>query len=290
MAGLGEVTQCAAHLLERRRLLLEHHHVAEGEPFHIGTRPAAVLPEREQLRHVGDREAEIAWVLPLFAAADRGRLPEPELVELEVALVPMAAGREVVEDYGSTGLSLRRHPVAFLRKDLRRRGMIDCAELATARDGRRVVVRGMVLVRQKPGSAKGMMFITVEDETGVANLVIWPSLFERQRRLVLLAGMIACRGRVQREGGVVHVVADELLDLSDLLRSVRPRRRLPDAARPGGRGKARRQPGPAGPRWAGQPARPRHLHPGPQARVRHQGADTGLQVRVKARSEQRHRR
>ena len=86
--------------------------------------------------------------------------------------------------------------------------------------GRRVVVPGIVLVRQKPGSAKGVMFITVEDETGVANLVLWPDRYAAQRRLVLSASMLACHGRVQREGEVVHVVADRLEDLSDLLRGV----------------------------------------------------------------------
>ncbi len=79
---------------------------------------------------------------------------------------------------------------------------------------------GIVLVRQKPGSAQGVMFITIEDETGIANLIVWPSVFERQRRLVLCAGMIACHGRVQREGEVIHVVTDRLEDLSDLLRGV----------------------------------------------------------------------
>ncbi len=132
----------------------------------------------------------------------------------------MRAGAEVVEDYRSVGLSLRRHPVAFLRPALAARRMIACADLAHARDGRRVAVPGIVLVRQKPGSAKGIMFITVEDETGVANLVLWPDRFAAQRRLVLSATMLACHGRVQREGAVVHVVADRLEDLSDLLRSV----------------------------------------------------------------------
>ena len=94
-------------------------------------------------------------------------------------LPPLPAGGEVVQDYRSTGLSLRGHPVAFLRDELRRRGMAACADLAHARDGRRLVAPGLVLVRQKPGSAKGVMFITVEDETGVANPVVWPSLFER---------------------------------------------------------------------------------------------------------------
>ena len=83
-----------------------------------------------------------------------------------------------------------------------------------ARDGKWLTTAGLVLVRQKPGSAKGVMFITIEDETGVANLVIWPSLYERQRRVILAAGMIAVQGRVQREGDVVHLVAHHLTDLS----------------------------------------------------------------------------
>jgi error-prone DNA polymerase len=171
--------------------------------------------------------------MPLFA-------PAPEAAEPAVALTPMTAGREVVEDYTSTGLSLRRHPVAFLRDELRGRGMATCADLARARAGRRLTVPGIGLVRQKPGSARGVMFITLEDETGVANLVVWPSLFEQQRRLVLSAGMIACHGRVQREGEVVHLVAERLEDLSALLRSVGEREefRLPhgrgDEARTGG--------------------------------------------------------
>ncbi len=158
--------------------------------------------------------------LPLFAAADAERRPQPELVEPPVVLLPMKDGRAVVEDYRSVGLSLRRHPVSFLRETLRARRMVTCAELTHIRDGRRVVVPGVVLVRQKPGSAKGVMFITVEDETGVANLILWQDRFAAQRRLVLSAGMIACHGKVQREGEVVHVVTDRLEDLSDLLRSV----------------------------------------------------------------------
>ena len=157
--------------------------------------------------------------LPLFAAADDA----PEATEPPVVLIPMRPGREVVEDYGSVGLTLRRHPIAFLREELARRGMVTSAELPGLRTGRRVVVPGLVLVRQKPGSAKGVMFITTEDETGIANLIIWPSLFEHQRRLILTASMIACHGRVQTESGVTHVVADRLEDLSGLLRSVSER-------------------------------------------------------------------
>ena len=91
----------------------------------------------------------------------------------------MAEGREVVEDYGHIGLTLRRHPVSFLREELQGRGVISCAQAERLRDGRRCQVAGLVLVRQKPGSAKGVMFITIEDETGIANLVVWPQLFEK---------------------------------------------------------------------------------------------------------------
>lgn len=158
--------------------------------------------------------------LPLFAAADRGQRPRPEVVEQPVTLNPMTEGREVVEDYASIGLSLRRHPVAFLRPALRARGITPCAALETTRDGKRLEVAGIVLVRQRPGSAKGVMFITIEDETGIANVIVWPSVFEKQRRLVLSAGMISCRGRLQREGAVIHIVTEQLNDMSDLLRSV----------------------------------------------------------------------
>ena len=192
--------------------------------------PAALerLAEADAFRGMGLDRRQALWqvralsgaVLPLFAAADAGRRPRPEIVEAPVQLQPAPGGREVVEDYTSTGLSLRRHPVAFLRGDLRRRGMVACADLLHLRDGRRVVVPGLVLVRQKPGSAKGVMFITIEDETGVANLILWPDRYAAQRRLVLSAAMLACHGRVQREGEVVHVITEWLEDLTDLLRSV----------------------------------------------------------------------
>ena len=159
-------------------------------------------------------------VLPLFAAADTERMPQAELVEPPVTIVPMTDGREVVEDYTHVGLTLRQHPVTFLRGELRDRGIIPCADLLAAQDGRRVTVAGLVLVRQRPGTATGVIFITLEDETGIANLVIWSSLFEQQRAVVLSASMLECRGRVQREGDVIHVVAEQLSDLTPLLRTV----------------------------------------------------------------------
>jgi error-prone DNA polymerase len=150
--------------------------------------------------------------LPLFAAA--------EAREPAVTLAPMTEGRAVVEDYQSTGLSLRRHPVVFLRDTLADRGILPCSGLEATRDGRRVVVAGLVLVRQRPGSSKGVIFMTIEDETGIANLIVWPAVFEKQRRLVMSASMVACHGRVQQAEGVTHVIVESLEDLFGLLRSV----------------------------------------------------------------------
>ena len=184
------------------------------------------LAEADAFRTLGVDRRQALWqvrglacgVLPLFAASAAHALPEA--AESVVPLRAMQDGAEVVEDYRAVGLSLRAHPVHFLRSGLAARGMITCAALRQCRGGRRVVVAGIVLVRQKPGSAKGVLFITLEDETGVANLVLWPDRFEAQRRLVLSATMIACHGRVQREGEVIHVVADRLEDLSPELRGV----------------------------------------------------------------------
>jgi error-prone DNA polymerase len=164
--------------------------------------------------------------LPLFAAADeRDNQIRPEGHEPHVELTPMTEGREVVEDYRSKGLTLRQHPMFFLREELRQQRIHRCSAIRMMRDGRRLTVAGMVLVRQKPGSAKGVMFMTIEDETDVANLVVWPSLFEKQRWLILSSGMIGCRGRLQREGGVTHIIAEHLTDLSHLMRSVGDRDR-----------------------------------------------------------------
>ena len=130
--------------------------------------------------------------LPLLEYAERREEP--------VSLVPLTAGREVVEDYRATQLSLRQHPLFFLRDELARRRMVRCADLKKVKDGRRVEVAGIILVRQKPGSAKGVLFITIEDETGVANIILWPDRFEAQRTVVMSSAMISVTGVVQRDG------------------------------------------------------------------------------------------
>ena len=188
--------------------------LAEADAF----RPSMGLARREALWAIKALRDE---PLPLFAAAAaRDAEPLAEQDEPVVVLRPMTAGSEVVEDYGHVGLTLRQHPLSFLRTDLSRRRILTCAEAVASRDRPWVDVAGLVLVRQRPGSAKGVMFITLEDETAVANLVVWTQVFEKYRRIVLGAGMIGVRGRVQREGEVVHIVAHHLTDLSAELASV----------------------------------------------------------------------
>jgi error-prone DNA polymerase len=159
--------------------------------------------------------------LPLFAAADRAAETfSAEGNEPEVSLRPLTDGREVIEDYRSLQLSLRAHPLTFLREELTRRGITRCADLLTIRDGRHVEVAGIILVRQKPGSAKGVLFITIEDETGVANGILWPDRFEAQRRTVMSASMIGMKGQVQKEGEVIHVICSKIIDYGPLLHRV----------------------------------------------------------------------
>ena len=189
-------------------------HIAEADGF----LPALGIARRDALWAI---KALRDGPLPLFAAAaasaDRAA---PEIDEPAVALRPMKGGGEVVEDYRHFGLSLRSHPVAFLRADLRLQKVQSCAEAMQARDGKWLDTAGIVLVRQRPGSAKGVMFITIEDETGIANLVVWTDVFEKHRRVVLSAGMVRVYGLAQREGEVVHLIAHRLTDLSAALASV----------------------------------------------------------------------
>ena len=211
--------------------------------------------------------------LPLFAAADeRANQLQPEASEPEVVLAAMGEGSQVVEDYRASGLSLRAHPLAFLREELNQRKMITCEALQQIKDGRWVNLAGLVLVRQKPGSAKGVMFITLEDETDVVNLVVWTKVFEANRRIVFGASMMGVRGQVQREGEVIHVIAQRLDDLSPLLASVGTRQDVADVYRVSRADVVKHGQGPD-PRDAAGQGRSRYLHTGFSAWFRdHTGA------------------
>lgn len=187
-------------------------HLAEADAM----RPSLGLARREALWAI---KAFSDTPLPLFAAvAKAGSLVEQ--LEPEVSLRPMTAGSEVVQDYGHVGLTLRDHPLSFLRNDLSRKGILTCQDAFSRHDRAKVTVAGMVLVRQRPGSAKGVIFMTIEDETGVANLVVWKKIFEKYRPTVLGAAMVGARGYIQREGEVVHLVVQHIDDLSRQLASV----------------------------------------------------------------------
>lgn len=155
--------------------------------------------------------------LPLFAAAGEAERGE----EPEVALPDMPIGEEVVEDYSWLRLSLKRHPLDLLRGAMDALGAMPSARVMETPTDARVTVAGLVLVRQRPGSAKGVIFITVEDETGVANIIVWRKTFEKFRRIVLTARLLRVTGRLQREGIVAHVVAETLEDLSPHLDALR---------------------------------------------------------------------
>ncbi|ALE16316.1 DNA polymerase III alpha subunit [Altererythrobacter epoxidivorans] len=147
--------------------------------------------------------------LPLFkAAAERDEGAEKS----RTALPHMPLSEEVVADYQTTRLSLKAHPMAFLRASLAERGFVRACDLRARKFRSMVNVAGVVLIRQRPGSAKGVCFITLEDETGVVNLVVWPDLKEKQRRVVMGARLMEVRGRVEYDDEVIHVIAHHMTD------------------------------------------------------------------------------
>ena len=138
-------------------------------------------------------------------------------LEPKVALPAALLGEQVVDDYVSLRLSLRKHPLALLRPRLDTGSVMLASGLATAPLDRSISVCGLVLVRQRPGTASGVVFATLEDETGIANIVIWPHVFEKHRRIVMTSRLLLVKGRLQREKEVIHLVADRLQDLSGWL-------------------------------------------------------------------------
>jgi error-prone DNA polymerase len=188
------------------------------------------LAEADAFRSTGLDRRRALWALkalgepplPLFAAAEDA--PTGSREAYAMALLPeMPLGEHVVEDYASLSLTLKRHPLAFLRQELAREGLVTAAELAHLPVDRRLSIAGVVLIRQRPGSANGVVFITIEDETGIANLIVWPQILERFRRAALGATLLRCTGKLQREESVIHVVADRLDDLTLRLNTLRDR-------------------------------------------------------------------
>ena len=164
-----------------------------------------------------------AGELPLFAAAAARELG----VEADSALPAMSDAEHVVADYQLTRLSLKAHPMAFLREELAGEGIASCAEATAVAGGRRVRCAGIVLVRQRPGNGNAI-FITIEDETGIANIVLWASRFERYRREVMAARLMLVEAEVQRSPeGVVHLMASRIIDRTAMLDTLTERGETP---------------------------------------------------------------
>jgi len=188
-----------------------------------GLSPAALetLARADAMGSMGLKRREALWAvrglpnapLPLFAAMGA----EERGAETQVILPEMPLGAEVIEDYAALHLSLKCHPVALLRDAFEEDGAVPAARLAEIPHGSRTKTAGLVLVRQRPGSAKGVIFMTLEDETGVANVIVWPKTYERFRRIVLASRLLMVSGTLQREGLVIHVVAENLIDCSERL-------------------------------------------------------------------------
>lgn len=182
----------------------------------------SLIPARRAaLWHVATRQAPAPLAAPRATA-------QPDLPL-------MSMGEEVVADYRSIGLSLRAHPCALLRGKLQAVGAVTCAAAAQARDSAKLRLGGVVIVRQRPGTAKGTVFITIEDETGIANLIVWPALVESLRQKILGATLLIAEGRLQRsEEGVTHVTVERLADRSSWLTGLDgPNAVAPPGRRPG---------------------------------------------------------
>jgi error-prone DNA polymerase len=185
----------------------------------VGTPALETLARADAFGSLGLGRRQALWAvrglgpppLPLFAAAGVAETGG----EAPVALPAMAPGEQVLDDYRALRLSLKTHPLALLRGGLH--GFVPCRALQRLAHGHPAKVAGLVVTRQRPGSAKGVIFITLEDESGIANLIVWPKVFEEFRKPTLGASLLGIEGTVQRQGLVIHVVCRKLVDLTPRL-------------------------------------------------------------------------
>jgi len=176
----------------------------------------ARLARADALATLAGHRREALWSTLAVDAATRLAMPAG-LEQAKPGLEAPTEGEEVAGDYASVGLTLRRHPLAILRDKLRKRGLRTAEEVANSRHGQWIRTSGIVTCRQRPATASGVLFVTLEDETGYVNLVVWNDLVERNRRQILGSRLLAVGGQVQKQGLVVHVLANRFEDLTPLL-------------------------------------------------------------------------
>ncbi|APV51099.1 error-prone DNA polymerase [Betaproteobacteria bacterium GR16-43] len=174
------------------------------------------LARADALVNLAGRRRESLW--ETLAAEPAAPIVMPAGTETEPArFEPKTEGQEIVADYEALGLTLRRHPLALLRPRLKRMKLHSAEDVANARNGQFIRTSGIVTCRQRPATASGVMFVTLEDETGYVNLVVWKDLADRQRKPLLGSRLLGVSGRVQKQGIVVHIVAEDFTDLSAML-------------------------------------------------------------------------
>jgi error-prone DNA polymerase len=203
----------------------------------LSRRGLELLAEADAFRALGLSRREALWAVKGMAdevGAERTAplVARQSVREAQVLLPFMSLPKEVAEDYRTTSLSLKKHPVAFFRGGLAAMGAVPCAALKDKRNGARLSVGGLVLVRQRPGTAKGVVFLTLEDETGIANIVCWKDAFDANRRLVMGASFLVVHGQLQVANNVIHLVAQRFTDLSAKLGEMRDHEEAPGAAPP----------------------------------------------------------
>ena len=189
----------------------------------IGKRQIIALARADAFASLGLSRRDVLWAVRGFSNASLPLLDGPQaLPDLEpsVRLRALTLGEQVVDDYAAISMTLRAHPLALLRGRLAARDIAPTTVLKECSNGDVFTLAGLVLVRQRPGTASGVVFLTIEDEHGIANLVVWPGVFERYRRVVMGARLLGVRGRIQREGLVIHLVAEKLWDWSADLDSI----------------------------------------------------------------------
>ncbi|MGZ3819098.1 MAG: helix-hairpin-helix domain-containing protein, partial [Mucilaginibacter sp.] len=181
------------------------------------------LTDADAFRSINLDRREALWEVPALSDKPIGLFAgqsSESAHEAQVTLPFMSQAEHVVQDYAATGLSLKAHPVSFVREKLDLLRVTPTSGLAKLKDGDQVKVAGLVTVRQRPGTAKGVLFITIEDETGFANLVVWEKVFEKYRKEIIQARLLMVEGKLQIAGEVIHVVASRCFNLSNFLRGL----------------------------------------------------------------------
>jgi error-prone DNA polymerase len=181
------------------------------------------LTDADAFHSIGLDRREALWEVPALNDKPIGLFtgqPSETTIEQQISLPFMTQAEHVVQDYAATGLSLKAHPISFVRQQLNMLNVTETNKLTELKDGDPIRVAGLITVRQRPGTAKGVVFITIEDETGFANLVVWETIFDKYRKEIVQARLFMVEGKLQIEGAIVHVIVKRCFNLTPLLRGL----------------------------------------------------------------------